>query len=82
MANKIWVVEWDEYEKNWGSRPNGYSLHTTKEICNNYMQERVMNYSDYHSNDPTKPYQTAVSKALYATIKAKGGTLTTDRKTW
>ena len=82
MTKKIFVVDWYEFEKNWGSRPNGYSLHTTKEICNHYMHERVMNFSDYHSDDPTEPYHIAVSKALYDSIEANGGTLVTDRKIW
>ena len=46
------------------------------------MQKRIMNSSEYYSDDPTKPYQVAISKPLDDTIKANGCTLLTDKVIW
>jgi hypothetical protein len=32
------VMEWLESEKGWGTRPDGYSLHPTKEACEQYIR--------------------------------------------
>lgn len=32
-------VEWIESERGWGQRPDGYSLHLTTEVANQYISE-------------------------------------------
>src|SRR3989344_7974426 len=41
MKNKKTVIcqKWLESERNWGSRPNGYSPHLNEEDKENYIQE-------------------------------------------
>ena len=34
----IWCVNWTEYERGWGSRPDGHTLHLTKESAEKYIE--------------------------------------------
>lgn len=31
MATKLWVQKWEESERGWGTRPDGYTLHMLRE---------------------------------------------------
>ena len=33
----VWVLEWEESERGWGCRPDGYSVHASKADCRNFV---------------------------------------------
>lgn len=38
MSTVVWAQEWWESERNWGQRPDGWSLHTTKASVELYIR--------------------------------------------
>lgn len=39
MANTAYMLEWNESERGWGIRPDGISLHPSREACRTYLAE-------------------------------------------
>jgi hypothetical protein len=64
---KLWVQKWEESERGWGTRPDGYTLHATKEHVDHFlkdMRKREMegmsqNYvpESYSRPDGSDPYE-------------------------
>jgi hypothetical protein len=55
---KLFVVEWEEYEKGWGPRPDGYSVHVSEANRAAYVE----NYgstpqSSIHSSMPLRKFE-------------------------
>lgn len=76
--------KWAEYEKGWGDRPDGYSLHLTEEDRKAYIDgywARMPNEApaEYSSPDGT-PYACEVDEATYEKVRAsKNGIRFYDR---
>lgn len=49
---RVYVQEWEEYERGWGRRSDGATLHRTEEdaksFCNNYINR---NHTSVHAPD-------------------------------
>lgn len=70
----VWRIDWIESERGWGIRPDGYSLHLTREDADKYvdaywsrMPDQV---PDEYSRPDGEPYAFKVNKRTYADIKA------------
>jgi len=75
----VWCQEWEESERGWGVRPDGYSLHLTSEQAKTYVdeywrEEKKSNPSgrvpEEYSRECGAPYKIIVDKKTYDTIKA------------
>jgi hypothetical protein len=81
MSNKklyaVYAVDWTEYERGWGQRPDGKSLHNSKESAekcvsdydkeNNNLKEVPESYSK-----GGKPYLCEVDKKTYDQVMKVG----------
>ena len=36
---KVFEIEWTEYERGWGQRPDGYTYHPTEQIAQKYIDD-------------------------------------------
>lgn len=75
MANCVWMRKWEESERGWGVRPDGASLHATREDVDRYV-------SDYWRSMPSEtpdeysrpcagePVEVAVPQRLYDEVVA------------
>lgn len=68
--------KWEEKERGWGSRPDGFSLHLTDQHRKQYIQEywdSMPDYApdEYEAPDGT-PYSVVVSIEVYAELIALG----------
>ncbi len=58
MATKIiYIQTWTEFERGWGSRPDGASLHLTKEDAEAFVVE----YNKVFNNEKSAPDEYTVS---------------------
>lgn len=80
LEDKVSVVkqDWEESERYWGVRPDGYSLHKTVEDCSNFIKEYWDSMPDAipdeYSRPCGKPYLLDVSKDIYRKItRSKNG---------
>lgn len=72
---KCWGIEWTEYERGWGCRPDGFSFHTCKEAGDEYVERTYDNYPKevpdvYSRADEPKLYE--VSQSIYDRVHSKG----------
>ncbi len=76
IVYELWVVQWTEYERGWGQRPDGLTLFETKEeadahISQHWEREKVRNPSgrtpDEYSS-PDAPALMEVSESLYRAV--------------
>jgi hypothetical protein len=66
---KIWVQKWTEYERGWGQRPDGYTLHKEfsdiDKFLNRIRREELLTYKgetpDEYSAPTGKPYETLIT---------------------
>jgi len=68
--------KWEEKERGWGSRPDGFSLHINHELRRQYIEEYWDSMPDhapdtYESPDGS-PYEVGVSIEVYAELVALG----------
>jgi len=65
-------IEWTEYECGWGSRPDGYSYHATKELAkayvDDYWKDMPKETPDEYSR-PSEPVLEEVSEELFNKIQ-------------
>lgn len=93
--NALYCISWTEYERGWGSRPDGITLHRTKEDAEEfaYTYLHKNNKSNYVPDIYSIPNGDAklieVSEALFKVMhsaNAKGkwfhSNSTTSYKTW
>jgi hypothetical protein len=74
-----WCVDWEESERGWGTRPDGWTLHQTKEQTERYMQtfmdEQRKSSGESAPDEYTRPngdpYEVKVGLRLWARITAK-----------
>jgi hypothetical protein len=34
----VWIQKWEESERGWGTRPDGYTIHSRKEDIDNFLK--------------------------------------------
>lgn len=44
---QVWCQQWEESERGWGTRPDGYSLHLSKEDAVFYSQRSMQTQQEY-----------------------------------
>lgn len=77
MPNTVIVQKWEESERGWGTRPDGYSLHLTEKDRRAYVDgywadqtRRSPEPPDEYSRLCGSPYTAEVDDATYAEVKA------------
>jgi hypothetical protein len=76
MIYAIYAVDWTEYERGWGQRPDGKTYHKTKELADIYCTEYEKKYNNEKTvpdcySKPGKPYLKEVSKEVWDEIQKK-----------
>ncbi len=70
----VWRQDWEESERDWGVRPDGYSLHLTTEdataFAREYWKRMPREVPDEYSRESGRPYKTLVGKKVYSEVKA------------
>jgi hypothetical protein len=73
-SNYVLVQKWDESERGWGVRPDGFSLHLDKNDLTAYIKRHWDGMPDLpppeYSRPSGVPYMTGVSDAVVAQIRA------------
>jgi hypothetical protein len=73
---KVVCQDWDESERGWGIRPDGWSLHLSEEGCKQYIDaywSRMPDRTpDEYSRPGSKPVWAYVTKDIYDAIKGDG----------
>lgn len=72
-----YAINWTEYERGWGTRPDGHTLHATKEIAQKYRSDFLSkrpggNYVPDEYSQPGDPFLTEVDEATHAELQEKG----------
>ena len=44
---QVWVQRWEESERDWGCRPDGYSIHLTEDDVRIFVSQRMLNQRLY-----------------------------------
>lgn len=79
-VNAVYRVDWTEYERGWGQRPDGSSLHPNieeakKAIKEHWDREKERNPSgrtpDWYVK-PGKPYMVEVDAVTYRKVVSEG----------
>jgi hypothetical protein len=66
----VWVQEWEESERGWGTRPDGYSIHLSEKAADDYVTEHWRSESkkrgpggptpDIYSRDEGNPFKAEI----------------------
>ena len=71
--------KWEERERGWGARPDGFSLHLTFGGLRQYIQEHWDSLPDVAPDEYSKPdgepYPVGVAETVRQQIEANGGSL-------
>lgn len=79
----VYIVSWSEYEKDWSSRPDGYSLHTSKEKRDAYIKIRENDaVNDKYHDIEVDDLFTIENDSVWKRVKAAGGNLAVDAAFW
>ena len=70
---KVFIVEWEEYEKGWGARPDGYSASISLEERKRFSNEYSTGVG-IHTSMPIRMFEVEDS-SLYKKAKEAGGTI-------
>lgn len=85
MKAAVYAVNWTEYERGWGSRPDGHTLHLTEEVAKEYISDywarQPKNVPDEYSA-PGVPAATAVDIKTYEKIVAHYGEFKRETAYW
>jgi hypothetical protein len=84
---QVYCQVWEESERGWGVRPDGYSLHLTLDDVKSHIAEywkKQKKHSpevpDEYSRPCGEPYLTEVNRAIHQQVKdSKNGVRTFDR---
>lgn len=72
--HEVIVQKWEESERGWGTRPDGFSLHLTDADRKSYIEEywdRMPNsIPDEYSRPNGTPYKATVDAATFDRVKA------------
>lgn len=76
VEHKVIVQKWEESERSWGTRPDGFTMHLTKEHRDSFVQkhwDRMPDkVPDEYSRPAGEPYEAYVDNATYEAVKASG----------
>jgi hypothetical protein len=83
----VYCQLWEESEKGWGVRPDGYSLHLTADDAKAFVEaywkeqkKRSPEVPDEYSRPCGEPYVTEVNRAIHQQVKdSKNGVRSFDR---
>lgn len=77
MIHAVYKIDWTEYERGWGQRPDGTTYHLTleeaKKYIDDYWSKMPDNVPDEYSS-PGKPTLVEVDKKTYDKIKKRPNT--------
>lgn len=69
---KVIVQKWEESERGWGTRPDGYSIHRNeaerKTYCEEYWKRMPASAPDEYSREGGTPYEADIEEAQYQTL--------------
>lgn len=72
-GHTVIVQKWEESERGWGTRPDGYSLHLTDadrvEFINEYWKGMPSEIPDEYSRPSGTPYTATVTDEVYNEVK-------------
>lgn len=72
----VWRQDWEESERGWGIRPDGYSLHLSqsdvKAFVRQYWAGMPKEVPDEYSRESGSPYKMLVDKKTYDRVKNSG----------
>lgn len=51
---KLFIQHWEESERGWGIRPDGYSLHLTRQDAVDYVKKAMDNQEQYYIKQGVK----------------------------
>ena len=73
MANTVVVQKWEESERGWGTRPDGYTLHLSVTDRDSYVKEYWARMPDTVPAEYSRPagtaYTTEVDDLTYLTVR-------------
>ena len=71
--------KWEESERGWGTRPDGYSLHLSQQDKEHYIKTYWEGMPDSVPDEYSRPdgtaYQCSVSEEVFEAITKNGGSL-------
>lgn len=78
MKHQVLCQEWEESERGWGTRPDGYSLHLDESDCSSFIKaywaeqpDRIGGMApDEYSRPWGSPFRVDVSSSIYQQIQA------------
>lgn len=75
-TNQAICQKWEESERGWGTRPDGFSLHISFEALRNYVQDHWDSLPDQAPDEYSRPcgtpYPVGVSNGVMAQIEEAG----------
>jgi hypothetical protein len=75
----LYVQKWTESEAGWGQRPDGYSLHISRDERDRVAKTSPIGSSECYSFPTGDAYPTVVSEQQYNDVKSKGTVWCFDR---
>ena len=74
-------VEWTEYERGWGQRPDGYTYHATMGIAQKYIDDYWATMPDEAPDEYSRPGPTKLVSVdpIFALLVKDKGTLHVDK---
>lgn len=81
-----YAQEWTEYERGWGQRPDGWSLHSSREAAVAFKEAYVAKYNnravvpDEYSAPQGDPFAVSVDEGVTLDFGDKGGMWVTSRR--
>lgn len=85
---KVWIQQWEESERGWGCRPDGFTAHLKKEDIEKYLsamraEEKKLygdTVPDEYSRPCGEPFEHELSAEAVKKIKGNGMVLSYDWK--
>lgn len=77
--NLVLCQKWEESERGWGTRPDGFSLHVSREALKKFIHDiyeprkGATAIPDEYDRPDGTPYGVDVSDEVYEELVAKGG---------
>ena len=78
--NIAWYQSWEESEREWGQRPDGYSLHLTEQDAKDYIKSYMDGQKeqlgertpDEYTRPAGSPYRVIITDKTYANLQESG----------
>jgi hypothetical protein len=77
LTHTIIIDSWTEYERGWGCRPDGYSVHANQQEYTKFLKEywdrQPKDHVPYeYSKEDGNPIEVQVTEEVYNKVVAKG----------